>query len=116
MYRVAIYSYMACSITTVYSYHHIPLYNELMITSRPNVVMIPLSRDFLIISYKTIAMHERNLIYATEIKNWPYTTNQWLLHLYMQHKPYLLQITGSLLCYRAWVFHLIDHKLVLFHV
>ena len=69
MYRVAIYSYMACSITTVYSYHHIPLYNESMITSRPNIVMILLSRDFLIISYKTIAMHERNLIYATEIKN-----------------------------------------------
>ena len=47
-YGIAKATFIACSITII------PLCNELTITSRPNVVVIPLSCDSLIISHAHI--------------------------------------------------------------
>ena len=55
---------IATSLAVLPLYHWIPLYNELMITSRPNVIVIPLFHDSLIISQLHISSS-----YTRKIKN-----------------------------------------------
>ena len=70
-----------------------------MITSRPNVVVIPLSHDSLIISYILLYVSSN---YAMKIKLTNFS-NWWLFTVHAVQALYIFCKTDGLLCCGVWV-------------
>ena len=80
-------------------YHQILLQNELMITTKPNIIIIPLIHDSVIVSQLHISFKLCN-----KSKN---QFVQWIL--YKQHKPSYCS-NNSPLCCSVWICHYNEHQ------
>ena len=81
-------------------YHWIPLYNGLMITSRPNVVVIPLFHDSLIISYVSLGYAKKIKISCVLAINY-YCTGYAAQALFLQNRHSLVLYDMGFPLYRA---------------